>query len=64
MHPAFFRKFALFAELDDRELAEFCESLLERRLELVHDAERQLAWFADVPKRALQSGLEAALAPR
>lgn len=48
----------------DRELIAFCDSWLEGRLTLVHDAERQLAWFAEVPARALQSGMQAALAPR
>ncbi len=50
--------------MGDAELLAFCDSWMERRLPLVHDAERQLAWFAEVPKRALQSGMHAALAPR
>lgn len=53
----------------DDQLLAFCEDWLERRIALVHDAERQLAWFADLPARALMSGGgrgndHAAIAPR
>lgn len=46
--------------LGDDRLRQFCDEWLEQRLSLVHSAEKQLAWFADVPHRALKSGLAAA----
>jgi hypothetical protein len=46
---------------DDR-LLQFCDAWLRRRLELIGEAERQLAWFADVPSRALRSGMRTATA--
>jgi hypothetical protein len=50
--------------LGDDRLVEFCDDWLPRRVELVTRAERQLAWFADVPSRALRSGTRVALGPR
>lgn len=50
--------------LGDERMRQFCDEWLEERLRLVHGAERQLAWFADVPHRALKSGLGAALAAK
>jgi hypothetical protein len=47
--------------MGDQRLVQFCDEWLERRIELVHQAERQLAWFADAPRRALRSGLRVAL---
>ncbi len=47
----------------DDHLVGFCDEWLPTRLELVATAERQLAWFADVPSRALKSGMRAAIAP-
>ncbi len=48
---------------DDR-LLQFCDEWLEQRIRLLHEAERQLAWFADVPGRAIKSGLRASLATK
>jgi hypothetical protein len=48
---------------DDR-LLQFCDEWLEQRIRLLHEAERQLAWFADVPTRAIKSGLRASLATK
>lgn len=39
----------------------FCDELLAQRLPLIAKAEASLAWFAEQPSRALQSGLRAAL---
>lgn len=50
------------ARLGEERLRQFCDEWIEQRLALVHDAERALAWFADVPHRALKSGLANALA--
>lgn len=50
--------------LGDNDLVLFCEQWLPARLDLVHAAERELGWFADMPARALQSGLRAAIASR
>jgi len=50
--------------LGDERLRVFCDEWLAERVELIHEAETQLAWFADVPHRALESGLSVALAPR
>ena len=47
--------------LGDERLRMFCDEWLEQRVELIHAAERELAWFADVPHRALKSGLANAL---
>jgi hypothetical protein len=47
--------------MGDQRLVQFCDEWLEQRVVLVHDAERQLAWFADAPRRALRSGLRVAL---
>jgi hypothetical protein len=46
---------------NDIYLFAFCDELLAQRLPLVAKAEATLAWFADQPARALQSGLRAAL---
>lgn len=48
----------------DERLVTFIDDWMPRRLELIAHAERALAWFAEVPKRALQSGLHNAIAPR
>jgi hypothetical protein len=50
--------------LGDERIVKFCDEWLPRRLDLVARAERELAWFADVPSRALRSGLRAAIASR
>ncbi len=42
-------------------LLAFCDELLAQRLPLIARAEASLAWFAEQPGRALQSGLRAAL---
>jgi len=47
--------------LDDAYLVAFCDELLARRLPLMARAEASMVWFADQPRRALQSGLRAAL---
>jgi hypothetical protein len=47
--------------MGDQRLVQFCDEWLQQRIELVHGAERQLAWFADAPRRALRSGLRVAL---
>lgn len=47
--------------LGDERLVQFCDEWIEERVRLLHGAESQLAWFADVPNRALKSGLAAAL---
>lgn len=46
---------------DDVYLVAFCDELLARRLPLIAKAEGTLSWFADQPRRALQSGMRAAL---
>ncbi len=38
----------------------FCDAWLEERRALVENAERELRWFADLPRRAIHSGLHAA----
>jgi hypothetical protein len=48
----------------DAQLVQFLDTWMPRRLELVHAAEAALAWFADSPRRALQSGLRIAIAPK
>ena len=50
--------------LGDDHLVGFIDEWMPRRLELLHDAERALAWFAERPARAVQSGARAAIAPR
>jgi hypothetical protein len=50
--------------LGDDRLRQFCDEWLEQRIALVHDAERQLAWFAEVPARAIKSGLATSLATK
>lgn len=50
--------------LGDDHLVGFIDDWMPRRLELLHVAERELAWFAEVPARAVQSGARAAIATR
>ncbi len=45
----------------DEHLATFCAEWLRERLVLVENARRELAWFTDDPKFAMQSGLRRAL---
>lgn len=47
----------------DEHLGMFCAEWLVERTALVQQARAELAWFADQPKLALQSGLRRALAP-
>ncbi len=47
----------------DAHLLGFCEEWLNTRLSLLSLAQEQLAWFADQPQLAVQSGLARALAP-
>jgi len=54
----------LGAVLPARAFLALCDEWIERRLPLIHEAERQLAWFAEVPARALKSGVRPALASR
>lgn len=54
---------AIAARDGDEHLAMFCAEWLRDRLPLVERARRELAWFADQPELALQSGLRRALAP-
>jgi len=44
-------------------LVQYCDELLVDRVILIEDAEAALAWFADEPGRALQSGLWASEIP-
>lgn len=53
---------AVAVRLADDRLLGFCDEWLAQRIVLVGEAERQLAWFADMPARALRSGMRAALA--
>lgn len=46
--------------LDERDMVAFCDAWLEERRALVENAERELRWFADLPRRAIHSGLHAA----
>src|SRR5690606_31328766 len=46
--------------LDEREMVAFLDEWLEERKALVENAERELHWFADLPRRAIRSGLHAA----
>lgn len=41
----------------------FCETWLTERLPLVEAAERELHWFAEVPKKAIKSGLRISFEP-
>jgi hypothetical protein len=52
------------ARLGDVHMVGFIDEWMPRRLELVHDAERALAWFAETPKHAVQSGMRTAIEPR
>jgi len=54
---------AIAARDGDGRLAMFCAEWLEERLALVERAQGELAWFADQPRFAVQSGLRRALAP-
>lgn len=51
-------------KVGDQPLVRFIDEWMPRRLELLAQAERALAWFAEDPARALQSGLRNAIAPR
>ena len=51
-------------KVGDERLVAFLEEWMPVRLELLGEAERALAWFAEVPRRALQSGLRGAFASR
>jgi hypothetical protein len=54
---------AIAARDGDEHLALFCSEWLRDRLTLVERARGELAWFADQPAFALQSGLRRAIAP-
>jgi len=47
----------------DTHLMRFCDEFLLDRLALIEGAEQALAWFAEQPARAIQSGMRLALEP-
>ena len=49
--------------LDERDMVAFCERWLRERDALVDAAERELHWFAEVPKQALRSGFRVVFEP-
>lgn len=49
--------------LDEREMIAFLEQWLRERDALVDAAERELHYFADLPRRAIKSGLRVAFEP-
>ncbi len=49
--------------LDERDMAAFCDAWISERVVLVQAAERELHWFADLPRKAIRSGLHAAFEP-
>ena len=49
--------------LDETEQVAFCTRWLAERAVLVDTVERELRWFADMPQRALRSGLRVAFEP-
>lgn len=44
-------------------VVEFCDRWLAERVPLLDAAERELHWFADVPKKAIKSGLRISFEP-
>ncbi|MEJ7602975.1 MAG: hypothetical protein WKG01_34125 [Kofleriaceae bacterium] len=44
----------------DSAVVRFCDDQLVERIPLLEAAERELAWFADCPTKALRSGLRVA----
>jgi hypothetical protein len=49
--------------LDEQEMVRFCDDLLRDRKPLVEAAERELSWFAERPRKAIQSGMRIAFEP-
>jgi hypothetical protein len=49
--------------LDEREMVKFCDDWLAERVPLVEAAERELRWFAQVPRQAIRSGARVAFEP-
>jgi hypothetical protein len=43
--------------LDEHDMVRFCEDWLAQREALVETAERELHWFAEMPRHAIRSGL-------
>jgi hypothetical protein len=46
--------------LDERDAVAYCDDMLARRVPLLEAAHRELAWFAERPRKAIQSGLRIA----
>jgi hypothetical protein len=44
-------------------MVRFCDDLLRDRKPLVEAAERELSWFAERPRKAIQSGVRIAFEP-
>jgi hypothetical protein len=49
--------------LDERDAVAFLDMMLAQREPLIEAAERELAWFAERPRKAIQSGLRGAFEP-
>jgi hypothetical protein len=49
--------------LDEQAMMAFCDQWVRERKQLVEAAERELHWFAERPRKAIQSGLRIAFEP-
>jgi hypothetical protein len=49
--------------LDEQEMVAFLDDWLRERKPMVETAERELHWFADLPRMAIRSGLRIAFEP-
>ncbi|HEY5927920.1 MAG TPA: hypothetical protein VIV11_39810 [Kofleriaceae bacterium] len=49
--------------LDERDMVAFCDHWLRERRPLLEAAEREMHWFAEMPKQAMKSGLRIAFQP-
>jgi hypothetical protein len=50
--------------LDEPDIVSFCETWLRERMRLLENAERELHWFAEMPRLAMRSGLRVAFQPQ
>jgi hypothetical protein len=50
-------------QLDEQPMVAFLDSWLRERKPLLENAERELRWFAEQPRKAIQSGLRIAFEP-
>ena len=49
--------------LDEQDMVAFCEDWLRERRPLLETAEREMHWFAEMPRKAIRSGLRIAFEP-